>query len=173
MIGLIPCLFLLMVAYPTTVSAQRCGATCANAESLLGSSEQALMASIPELKRIPKPVKGPRNSRGKWLLPDLYFAKQPYAATYYIEMGKVIQIDLLSTAPRLQCKQRTPFELALLELGKAYEKSRTFGIFEDGGKSMQSVVFNSQEVDVSVHFSLAPEDCATKVIYRIHDGIVE
>lgn len=173
MIGLIPCLFLLMVAYPTTVIAQRCGATCANAESLLGLSEQALMVSIPELKRIPKPVKGPRNSRGKWLLPDLFFAKQPYAATYYVEMGKVIQIELFSTAPGLQCKQRIPFELALLELGKTYEKSRTFGTFEDAGKSMQSVAFNSQDVDVSVHFSWTLEDCATKVIYTIHDGHVE
>ena len=116
MIGLTPCLFLLMVAYPTTVIAQRCGATCANAESLLGLSEQALMASIPELKRLPKPAKGPRNSLGKWLLPDLFFAKQPYAATYYVKTGKVIKNKLNSTAPRLQCKQRIPFESALLEL---------------------------------------------------------
>ncbi len=131
------------------------------------------MASIPELKRISKPVRGPRNSRGKWLLPDLFFAKQPYTATYYVEMGKVIQIELLSMAPIVQCKQRIPFELALLELGKTYEEHKTFGTFDDGGKSMQSVVFNSQDADVAVHFSLAPEDCATKVTYTIHDGIDE
>lgn len=148
------------------VFAQRCGATCANAESLLGSSEQTLVASIPELKRVPKPIQGPRNSRGKWMLPDFYFATQPYTATYFISTGQVTRIELLSTAPRLQCAQRVPFEQTLVELKNTYGESQVFGTFEAGGKSMQSVAFSTQAMDVSLHFSFSPEDCTTRVVYK-------
>src|SRR3989338_2811762 len=154
---LIQCLIFSMIAYSATAIAQRCGATCANAESLLGTSEQTLIASIPELKRAPMPVRGPRNSRGKWVLPDFHFATQPFAATYFIRSGQVPRIELFSTAPRLQCTQRIPFEQALVELGKTYGESQVLGTFEEGGKSMQSVAFNTQTMNVSLHFALSPE----------------
>lgn len=166
---LIQCLIFSMIAYSATAIAQRCGATCANAESLLGTSEQTLIASIPELKRAPMPVRGPRNSRGKWVLPDFHFATQPFAATYFIRSGQVTRIELFSTAPRLQCTQRIPFEQALVELGKTYGESQVLGTFEEGGKSMQSVAFNTQTMNVSLHFALSPEDCATRVIYTTRD----
>lgn len=163
---LIQCLILSMVAYSTTATAQRCGATCANAESWLGSSEQALMGSIPELKRVPKPALGPRNSRGKWVIPDIVFATQSYSVTYFIGGGHVTRIELLSSASNDQCTHRIPFELALAELGKTYGESHASGTFERGGVSTQSAAFATDAVDVSLHLSVSPDECSTRVIYK-------
>lgn len=164
---LIQCGIFLIASYATTAAAQRCGATCANAEALLGLSEQTLRASIPELQRAPKPVQGPRNTRGKWVLQDFHFATQPYTVTYFIGAGQVTRIELLSNAPTDQCTQRIAFQLALAELGKTYGESQVFGSFEDGGKSAQSVAFNSETVDVALHFSQSTDACTTRVIYNI------
>lgn len=166
---LIQCLILSMVALSTTATAQRCGATCANTESLLGYSEQTLVASMPELKRLSKPVQGPRNSRGKWVFSSFIFATQRYVATYYIGMGQVVRIELLNTASGLQCTQRIPFELALHELVNGYGESQVFGSFEIGGKVMQSVAFNSEAADISLHFSMSPDTCTTRVIYKTRE----
>jgi len=163
---LIQCLIFSMVAYSTMAIAQRCGATCANAESLLGTSEQALLGSIPELKRVPKPVPGPRNSRGKWSIADIVFATQPYGVTYFIGGGHVTRIELLSAASKDKCTQRIPFELALAELGKTYGESHASGTFEGGGISTQSAAFATDAVDVSLQLSVSPDDCSTRVIYK-------
>lgn len=163
---LIQCLILSMVAHSTTAIAQRCGATCANAESMLGSSEQVLIGSIPELKRVSKPVPGPRNSRGKWVIPDIVFATQPYSVTYFIGGGHVTRVELLSSASNDQCMQRVPFERALAELGKTYGESHASGTFEGGGTSTQSAAFATDAVDVSLQFSVSPDECSTRVIYK-------
>ena len=163
---LIQYLIISMAAYSTAAIAQRCGATCANAESLLGQSEQALIASIPEMQRVAKPVLGPRNTRGKWVLPETVFATQPYAITYFIGAGKVARIELLSSASKDQCMQRVPFETALAELGKVYGASHASGTFERDGESTQSAAFNTDTVDVSLHLSMSAEDCVTRVIYK-------
>jgi hypothetical protein len=165
----IQCLIFSMAACSTTAIAQRCGATCTSAESLLGLSEQALVGSIPELKRVPGPVAGPRNSRGKWTLPHTVFASQPYTVTYFIGAGLVTRIEFLSIAPRQQCMERIPFELTLQELTKTYGASQVFGTSEDAGKSIQSVAFNTQAVDVSLYLSLSDADCSTRVIYKTRE----
>ena len=132
-------------------------------------SEQTLVASIPELIRIPKPVQGIRNSRGKWTLADFVFATHRYTATYYISARSVTRIELLSNSPRLQCTQRVPFESALRELVNTYGESQAVGTFENDGKTTQSVAFNTQVMDISLHLSLSPDDCATRVIYKTRD----
>ncbi len=166
---LIPCLILSVLSCSTSVMAQRCGATCASAESLLGSSEEALLGLIPEIKRVPKPVPGPRNSRGKWVLPDIVFATQPYTVTYFIGAGQVTRIELLSTAPQHQCMERIPFEQALVELGKTYGESRAFGTSAAGEASIRSVAFNTQAVDVSLYLSSSIDDCSTRIIYKVRE----
>lgn len=155
-----------LLILPALCNAQRCGATCARAEALLGLSEQTLVATIPELKRTPKPVPGPRNSRGKWLLPDVTFASQAFSVTYFILEGRVSRVEYLSSATRYQCNQRTPFKLALSELASTYGDSHVAGSFDDGGRSMQSVSFNTQDMDIAVHLSLSAEDCSTRVIFK-------
>lgn len=160
------CLVLLLATCSTVASAQRCGATCASAESLLDLSEQVLVAIVPELERVVKPVQGPRNSRGKWVLPDMRFGTQPYIATYFIRAGRVSRIEYLSTAPSLECSKRIPFDLALAQLSTTYGKSQIFGLFDGDGKSTQSAAFSTQTVDVSLHFSLTPGDCSTRVIFK-------
>lgn len=133
---------------------------------MLGSSEQVLIGSIPELKRVPKPVPGPRNSRGKWVIPDIVFATQPYRVTYFIGGGHVTRIELLNSASNEQCMQRIPFELALAELGKTYGESPVSGTFEGAGISTQSAAFATDAVDVSLHLTVSPDDCSTRVIYK-------
>ena len=166
---LIQILVFSIVAYTGTAFAQRCGATCANAESFLGSSEQALVASFPEIKRLPKPIQGPRNSRGKWGVPEVLFAAQPFNITFFISTGLVSRIELLSTASRAQCMQRIPFEQVLAELGRTYGDSQAFGTFEDRGRSAQSVAFSNQDMDISLHYSMSPDACATRVIYKARE----
>ena len=158
-----------MAAYSAAAFAQRCGATCANAESFLGSSEQALVASFPEIKRLPRPVQGPRNSRGKWGLHEILFAAQPFNITFFVSSGLVNRIELLSTASRAQCMQRIPFEQVLAELGRTYGDSQAFGTFEDRGRSAQSVAFSNQDMDISLHYSMSPDACATRVIYKARE----
>jgi hypothetical protein len=155
-----------LLTLPVLANAQRCGATCASPEAILGLSEQTLVATIPELKRTPKPMPGPRNSRGKWMLPDVTFASQAFSANYFILDRRVSRIEYLSTATKLQCLQRTPFELALSELAGSYGESHAAGSFNDGGRSMQSVSFNTQDMDIAVHLSLSAEDCSTRVIFK-------
>lgn len=163
---LIQCLIFSLASYSTMAIAQRCGATCANAESMLGSSEQVLIGSIPELKRVPKPVPGPRNSRGKWVIPDIVFATQPYGVTYFIGDGHVSRVELLSAASKDLCLQRIPFELALAELGKTYGESHASGTFDGGGVSTQSAAFATDAVDVSLQFYVSSDECSTRVIYK-------
>lgn len=158
-----------LLALPVLANAQRCGASCASAEAVLGLSEQTLVATIPELKRTPKPVPGPRNSRGKWVLPDVTFAGQAFTVTYFILDRRVSRIEYLSTAKKLQCLQRTPFALALSELETVYGESHAAGSFEDGGRSMQSVSFNTQDMDIALHLSLSAEDCSTRVIFKTRE----
>lgn len=160
---------LTLLTLPILASAQRCGATCAGAEEVLGLSEQILVTTIPELKRTPKPVPGPRNSRGKWVLPYVTFASQAFAVTYFILDRRVSRIEYLSTATKLQCLKRTPFELVLSELAGAFGESHVVGSFDDGGRSMQSVSFNTQDMDIAVHLSLSSEDCSTRVIFKARD----
>jgi hypothetical protein len=155
-----------MATYSSAAMGQRCGATCANAESLLGQSEQVLIATIPELQRIAKPVVGPRNTRGKWALPEIVFATQPYAVTYFIGAGQVARIELLSSASKDQCMQKVPFQTALAELGKVYGVSQASGAFERDGGSTQSAAFNTDTEDVSLHLSVSADDCVTRVIYK-------
>lgn len=165
----IRCLIFSMAMYSSLAIAQRCGASCANPESLIGLSEQTLIASIPELRRLAKPIQGPRNSRGKWLLPDMFVATEPYDATIFIGSGRVSRIEFLSAAPNLRCAQRIPFELALKELGVKYGNSQVYGTFEDGGRSMQSAGFSTQSTDISLHFSLSSGGCATRIIYKTRE----
>ncbi len=162
---------LTLLTMPILASAQRCGATCASAEAVLGLSEQILVATIPELKRTPKPVPGPRNSRGKWVLRDMNFAQQPFVVIYYILKGLVNRVEYLSTASRDQCSQRTPFRLAQSELVRIYGESHVIGSFEVGGKSIQTVSFNSSNMDVALHLSLSAEDCSTRVIFKVRQVI--
>jgi len=81
----------------------------------------------------------------------------------------VSRIELLSTASRIQCMERVPFELALRELAKTYGESQALGTSEDGGKSMQSVAFNTQAVDVSLYFSASEDECSTRVVYKTRE----
>ncbi len=162
-------LILSVVSYSANAVAQRCGATCANAESLLGSSEQTLVGSIPELKRVTKPIAGPRGLRGKWVLPELIFAAQPYTVTYFIGSARVNRIELLSTASKDQCIQKLPFDAALAELARTYGDSHVVGTSEEGGKLMQSVAFNTHAMDVSLYFSSSEDDCSTRVIYKTRE----
>jgi hypothetical protein len=155
--------------YSSFAIAQRCGASCANPESLIGLSEQMLIASMPELRRLSKPTQGPRNSRGKWLLPDMLVATEPYDATIFMGSGRVSRIEFFSAAPRLRCAQRIPFELALKELGEKYGDSKVYGSFEDGGRSIQSAGFSTQSTDISLHFSLSSQECTTRIIYKARE----
>jgi hypothetical protein len=163
---LIQGIVLLLLAIATNSIAQRCGATCASPESFLGLSEQALVAYFPEIKRLPKPVPGPRNSRGKWALPEMLFAAQPFNFTFFINSGHVSRIELLSSASQLDCIQRIPFEHALAVIGTTYGESQAFGTFDQDGKSVQSVAFGNQAIDVSLQYSTSPDACATRVIYK-------
>lgn len=156
---------LLAFGYPSAY-AQRCGATCASAESLLGLSEQALVAMIPDLERAERPVLGPRNTRGKWVLRDIRFGTEQYVATYFIRSGKVMRIEYLSTADRLHCSQRLPFELAVEELKSLFGPSQVLDDFENEGTTTQSAAFNTYAVVVSVHLTLTHEECSTRVIFR-------
>ncbi len=162
-------LILSVISYSANAVAQRCGATCANAESLLGSSEQTLVGSIPELKRVTKPIAGPRGLRGKWVLPELIFAAHPYTVTYYIGAAQVNRIELFSTVSRDQCMQKLPFDAALAELAKTYGENQVVDKFEESGKLTLSVAFNSHTVDVSLYFSSSEDDCFTRVIYRTRE----
>lgn len=155
-----------IAAYSSAAIGQRCGATCANVESLLGQPEQVLVATIPELQRVFKPVVGPRNTRGKWALPEMVFATEPYTVTYFIGAGQVARIELLSSASKDQCTQKIPFKTALAELEKLYGTTQASGSFERDGESTQSAAFNTETVDVSLHFSVSTEGCVTRVIYK-------
>lgn len=148
------------------VYAQRCGATCASAEALLGLSEQALVAMIPELERAASPVQGPRNTKGKWVLPDIRFGTEPYIATLFIRGAKVRRIEYLSTASLLHCTQRIPFELAKEELRSLYGPSQSFDEYENDGKTTLSTAFGTYAVIVSLHLSMTPDACTTRVIFR-------
>ncbi len=159
-------LILSMAAYSSSAMGQRCGATCANAESLLGQSEQVLIATVPELQRVVKPTLGPRNARGKWMLPEMVFATQSYAVTYFIAANQVARIELVSTASKVQCMQKIPFESALDELAKTYGTTQALGKFESDGATTQSAAFNTDTVDISLHLSLTVDDCITRVVYK-------
>lgn len=160
---------LLLLAYAVAANAQRCGAQCSKPETLIGLSEQTLIALVPDLQRIAKPVLGPGNGRGKWLMPVFYFATQPFVATIYIKSGHVNRVEYLSTATKLECSQRTPFDLALAELGLTYGDSKVAGTFESNGKAIESVAFNSQSMNVALQLSTSPEECSTRVIFKTRD----
>jgi len=136
---------------------------------MLGVSEQALVATFPEIKRLAKPMKGPRNSRGKWGLPEVIFAAHPFDITFFISSGIVSRIELLSTASRPQCTQRIPFVQVMAELARTYGDSHAYGSFEDSGRTSQSVAFGNQVMDISLHYSSSPDDCATRVIYKTRE----
>jgi len=164
--ALIRSLILFLAAGSANVYAQRCGATCSNAVSLIGLSEQALTSVIPELIRAKKPMVGPRHSIGKWLLQDARLGKESYLATYFIKSGLVTRIEYLSTASRPLCEKRTPFELALSELASVYGSSQVSGAFEGSGRYTQSAAFISQTIDIALHYSLTPDDCSTRIIFK-------
>ncbi len=116
-----------------------------------------------------KPVLGPRNSRGKWMLPDVSFANQAFSITYFILEGRVSRVEYLSSATRYECNQRTSFQLALSELASAYGESHVAGSFDDAGRSTQSVSFNTQNMDIALHLSVSTDDCSTRVIFKMRD----
>lgn len=156
-----------MVAYATSANSQRCGATCANPQSLLGLSEQYLVASIPELQRAQKPERGPRSSMGKWRLTDAYFAAQPYVATYFIRNRLVSRIEYLSLASKAQCMKRLPFDMAKAELRKEFGDSPVGGSFAENGRTTQTLTFSNNGIDASLHLSTSPDACSTRLIYRL------
>lgn len=169
MIALSRLVLLAALTLPVLSNAQRCGATCANPEAILGLSEQTLVASIPELNRIPKPVPGPGKSRGKWMLPDVTFATQAFSVTIFAMSGRVSRIEYLNTASIHQCIQRIPFELVLSDLTRSYGEGRAFGSFDGGGGSMQSASFSTLDMDIALHLSLSAEDCSTRIIFKTRD----
>jgi hypothetical protein len=146
--------------------AQRCGATCASAESLLGLSEQALIAMIPELERSASPVPGPRKTIGKWVLTDMRFGTEPYVATYFVRGAKVRRIEYLSSATWMRCSQRIPLELAQAELRSQYGERQSSDEFESDGKTTMSAAFGSYAVVAAVYFSMTSETCTTRVVFR-------
>lgn len=148
-----------------TASAQRCGATCSNGDAVVGLSEQALTAMLPEIERVPKPIRGPRNGLGRWVLKDLILGNEPYDATYFIRSGHVSRIEYLSTANLSRCTQRIPFDTALSELRSQYGESQVHGSFEAEGAYSQSAAFNTQTVDISLHLASSPDSCSTRVVF--------
>lgn len=160
----------LLFAFGSNLShAQRCGATCAGAESVLGLSEQALVAMIPELERSAIPVQGPRNTRGKWVLPDMRFGTEPYVATYFIRGATVRRVEYLSSAPWARCSQRIPFELAQEELRSLYGERQSSDEFESDGRTTMSAAFGTYGVLATVHFSMTSETCSTRVVFRARE----
>lgn len=166
-------LSILLLAYSTPAEAQRCGATCANPQSLLGLTEQYLLASIPELRRVQKPVRGPRNSLGKWILLEVYFATQPFSATYFVKGGLVSRIEFVSSATKAQCDKRLPFDRTLAELRKEFGDGPVSGSFSENGRATQTVTFSNKNNEVSLHLSTSTDECSTRLIYKnvqIKDG---
>jgi len=163
---LILCLTALVALHAPPSVAQRCGATCADAESLLGVPEESLLATIPEIERLDKPEPGPRNALGKWVLRDLHFATQSYRATYFIHARRVSRIEYLQVAAGASCAKHVPFDLALTELEASYGKNRVLGGFQDDGKVTQSAAFNTLSMDIALHFSVSPDGCSTRIVFK-------
>lgn len=157
------------LAMPGATQAQRCGSTCASPQSMLGMSERTLRAVLPELKRVAKPVQGPRNSIAKWALPELVYASQTFTAMFYVRSGVVSRVEYLNEASPVQCRQRQPFDLARRELAKTYGESQAAGTFENDGLSMESVSFSAPEMDVALQLTLTPATCDTRIIYKTRD----
>ncbi len=162
-------LFLSLATYLSAANAQRCDTTCSKIESMLGMTEQTIVAFIPELKRLAKSIHGPGKTSGRWILEDTHFATQPFSATFFFKMGEVRRIEYVSTSPRTECAKRVTFNLVEAELERTYGESLMGGTFQDGATSIESISFSPELMDVSLLFSLSPENCFTRIIYKTRE----
>lgn len=148
---------------------QSCGSVCELYGGLLLAPERDLIGSIRQLEKVARPTVGPRNTRGRWIQRDAYLGPEAFDTTFYLKSGLVQRIELVSTAPEAQCRDRTPWTGAIAALEAWQGKQAVAGQFDTDNRVQQSVHWATGEVDVSVYLSVTVEACSTKVAFKKRD----
>lgn len=160
------CILAATLCLPLPAWSQRCGAACGGPESMLGLSEQSLIAQYPELQHNKRWKSGPRNSQGRWLLADVTLGAQKFDATLYVRAGKVVRVEYVSTADEQACRKRIVLAQCKDILEQQYGQSTASGTYALGGQSTQSLSFVGPGVAVALHVSESTDACTTRVSYQ-------
>ena len=168
LIGL-QCVLLSLACASAPAQAQSCGSLCELYGGLLLAPERDLIGSLRQLEKVAKPLVGPRNTRGRWIQRDAYLGQEAFDTTFYLKSGLVQRIELVSTAPDVQCRAGTPWTGAIESLEAWQGKDAVIGQIATGDSVQRSAHWSAGEVDVSVYLSVSAVACSTKVAFKKRD----
>ena len=134
--------------------------------SLLGVPERALIGTIRQLQQLPKPLKGPRNMRARWIQRDVLLKDESFNTAFYLESGRVQRIELVSNAPNSQCRSKKPWSTTIATLETWQGLIGANGSLTGGSTEQLSVHWLKSNSDVSAFLSVGTESCTTKVVIK-------
>lgn len=139
----------------------------------LGLLEADFVPLVANIKRIARPIRGPRGEWGKWNSAAEPYLGQSFENTYFVENGKVSRIEKSWATSAPACENGRWFEQTLEQLNDLHGPSQVSGSDMHASFGQRSAVWTVQEAQVSLFADLRPGKCAMRLVLKpnlVKDG---
>ena len=134
--------------------------------SYLGLREADFVPLVANIKRISRPLKGPRGELGKWTKPGELYLGQPFVNTYFVERGKVSRIEKSWASSSAECGSGQWFETAIQQINQMHGEGQLFYADIDSRLSPRSAMWVIQEAQVSLFGDMTPGKCSMRLVFK-------
>jgi hypothetical protein len=135
---------------------------------LLGMDETALKQLFPDMRRLTKPVLGPRHMRGNWRLEHTPLANLSLNTTFFFRSRQLVRIEQQAVLNQPVCPASMSGEAWFADLQTRYGTGLTANNTDAGGQRQQSTIWVNQAADVALYLTQQTEQCGVLVVYQPH-----
>lgn len=131
------------------------------------------MPMVVNIKRIFRPLKGPRGAWGKWSKLGEPYLGQPFENTYFVENGKVSRIEKSWATSSAECGSGQWFETTIQQINQINGEGQLFYSDIDTRLNPRSAVWVIQEAQVSLFGDRTPGKCSMRLVFKpnvVNDG---
>ena len=144
--------------------------------SALGMDDMQLADLVPDIRSAPRPQRGPRGERGRWVAPGMVLFGIPFDTTFYTLNGRVARVEKFWAAPRADCaKSGGQFigEEILDKLQIAYGEGQVSYAAPGSDPAYRSAAWAIDEAQLSLHTEVSSAKCSVRMVLQprlVKDG---
>lgn len=131
------------------------------------------MSMVANIKRVPRPFKGPRGELGKWSKAGEPYLGQPFENTYFVENGKVSRVEKSWTDSSAECGNGQWFETTIQQFNQMHGAGQTFNSDMNNALSQRAAIWVIQDTQVALFGDLTPGKCSMRLVFKpnvVKDG---
>lgn len=136
------------------------------AATAFGMSEPQLLATLPDVQRLHRPLPGPGGSRGLWSLPHTTVARHAFDTVFYFRNRQLQRIEQTWVSFAQPCDARTVFEDVTRDVQARYGASVVRGNDTLTAETGETALWVADDTDLLAIVQDTDTRCSVRLVNK-------